>query len=614
MRGVLSEDEARDFAELWSKLSDYRIEMAEAAASEKQLLFQIQFFKQTHYKYIALGGNRCLGPDALIDRPDGTRQKVSEIVGHHWVMAYDGKNFIPVLADEPYIKAHEECFRVKFSNGGMLDCTLNHRFLTRHGYKNLEYLMQDVPGQFRRALDGLNVEAYRVGRKGSHQSDTHVCGVEPLGIKPIYDFGVPGYHNYLAGGVINHNSGKSFVCGVMCFAKWLRDYAVNGDEYWCIAPGEKSVGQQQMLWDYLPPFMFGDNVWEAKFGFGRERPTLTLVLPNNRGNAVVRFKTCDQDLSSFEQGKLRGWWADEKLHEDVYTRLIPRTLDLGGWGIYSDINEQGWHYKLDHAAPDSGILFQEFTMFDNKHLLPPDAIKQALKELSPDEARMRVYGKARRSVGVVYREFDAEKHVVEPFQIPCDWKRYTALDYGLSKPTACLFFAIDPMGNIYVYKEYYQRGGNVKEHAAAICAMAHDERLEINFIDPHAKDKDPRQKISIQQQYLEEGWRTKPWPYVQTIGEKVMVEKVKVHLINGTLKIFNTCLNTIREFGMWRFTLDREGNPRSSDSYEAENNHALDCIKGFIGSDHHYNVTPVKMYDYVSPTYHRTANKTGSVV
>ena len=55
-------------------------------------------------------------------------------------------------------------------------------------------------------------------------------------------------------------------------------------------------------------------------------------------------------------------------------------------------------------------------------------------------------------------------HVVEPFDIPYSWRIYRSFDWGYSKPSACLWWAIDYDGRAYLVDELYTcaaRGGTM---------------------------------------------------------------------------------------------------------------------------------------------------------
>ena len=47
-------------------------------------------------------------------------------------------------------------------------------------------------------------------------------------------------------------------------------------------------------------------------------------------------------------------------------------------------------------------------------------------------------------------------HVIEPLPdgIPLDWPRYFSFDHGYSRPFSCLWWACDPRGALYLYKEW----------------------------------------------------------------------------------------------------------------------------------------------------------------
>lgn len=53
-----------------------------------------------------------------------------------------------------------------------------------------------------------------------------------------------------------------------------------------------------------------------------------------------------------------------------------------------------------------------------------------------------------------FPEFDAEVHVIEPFDIPEHWKRWLSCDNGYDHPFAWYWYAVNEDGDIYIYREY----------------------------------------------------------------------------------------------------------------------------------------------------------------
>ena len=81
--------------------------------------------------------------------------------------------------------------------------------------------------------------------------------------------------------------------------------------------------------------------------------------------------------------------------------------------------------------------------------------------------------------GVVYEGWDSAVHLIDPFEIPDDWPRYWVVDFGFTNPFVCQFWALDPDGRLYLYREWYRTQMLVSEHAAALRAMVRpDEWIE----------------------------------------------------------------------------------------------------------------------------------------
>jgi hypothetical protein len=47
------------------------------------------------------------------------------------------------------------------------------------------------------------------------------------------------------------------------------------------------------------------------------------------------------------------------------------------------------------------------------------------------------------------------EHVVEPFEIPLEWRRWKSYDHGFKSPAGCVWFAQDYDGVVYLYRERY---------------------------------------------------------------------------------------------------------------------------------------------------------------
>lgn len=117
-----------------------------------------------------------------------------------------------------------------------------------------------------------------------------------------------------------------------------------------------------------------------------------------------------------------------------------------------------------------------------------DALTGARKE------RLR-FGRWVQAEGVVYENWDERVHLIPWFNPPADWPRYIAIDFGFRDPMSMLWFAKDGDGRLYLYREVYQTGRLVEDHARFIKAISARETPPLAIIcDP--EDREGRETIS----------------------------------------------------------------------------------------------------------------------
>lgn len=71
--------------------------------------------------------------------------------------------------------------------------------------------------------------------------------------------------------------------------------------------------------------------------------------------------------------------------------------------------------------------------------------------------------------GIIYDEFDPTVHIID--RMPAGWEtwaRYWSIDFGFRNPFVCAFWAEDPDGRLYLYREIYMTGRTVDQHAKQV--------------------------------------------------------------------------------------------------------------------------------------------------
>lgn len=111
----------------------------------------------------------------------------------------------------------------------------------------------------------------------------------------------------------------------------------------------------------------------------------------------------------------------------------------------------------EYEKPED-YVFIPATVYDNKALMENDP--QYINNLMqlPEHLRLAyLYGDWDATEGQYFSEFERRLHVVEPFDIPADWKRFRSMDWGYNDPCCVLWFAVAPDRRVFVYKEIYKR-------------------------------------------------------------------------------------------------------------------------------------------------------------
>ena len=121
-------------------------------------------------------------------------------------------------------------------------------------------------------------------------------------------------------------------------------------------------------------------------------------------------------------------------------------------------------------------VFIPALLSDNPFLTKNDpTYRDRLLALSERDKRALLYGDWNIFEGQYFDEFDEKVHVCEPFEIPKDWRRYRALDYGLDM-LACVFVAVNSLGQAFVYKEVGQSNLPISSAAGRVLDMTERDK------------------------------------------------------------------------------------------------------------------------------------------
>jgi phage terminase large subunit len=91
--------------------------------------------------------------------------------------------------------------------------------------------------------------------------------------------------------------------------------------------------------------------------------------------------------------------------------------------------------------------------------------------------------------GMVYDGWDRSVHLIDRFEIPKDWPRIRSIDFGYTNPFVCQWWAIDPDGRMFLYREIYRTRRLVSDHAKDILRLSAGEPSGQTVSDHDAGDR-----------------------------------------------------------------------------------------------------------------------------
>jgi hypothetical protein len=438
---------------------------------------------------------------------------------------------------------------------------------------------------------------------------------EHLGAGPIWDLSVPGYETYLtgstgeAGGVVSHNSGKSYVAGHMCVARYLRDMAKPGELIWCISPTyARSIdGPQKELWKALPHDRFSRE-FSPEHGYG-QYGIVQYKCGGGQGKATIEFKQECQELQTFEGAKVKLVWWDEASKEQLFGRLLARIADSGGKIFISTIPNELWLKFRIQESGNPRWEFQQFVTYDNAHTMPAGAVDELIAGLSPEERKMRIDGEFVSLSGVIIPEFictmEPAGHLTKSFRLPKGWPSWVYIDPGFY--TAAMLLTVNPDEKMIVVDEVYTEGQKVADNIEDIRHML--ERHGIKecdpsggfYIDPSSFNYSAGNEVTVGDQYEEGGIPVQRWVRTKDVGEKALINKMRVAFGENRILMTDKCINLARELRVWRWKMDDVQKVDIREVQDVGPNHAIDCVKGFIASDPTYHQPELLVVD--TPQY-----------
>lgn len=337
------------------------------------------------------------------------------------------------------------------------------------------------------------------------------------------------------------------------------------------------------------------------------------------GRSKFIIRTYEQHLDEWKSGTSQMTHLDEEPPWNMFQEVLERSKTVGGKIIVTVALDDADISWLPEASMNPMKYFgtDSFLHFKLGVEDVPNAIYPEVEKISTykkyDETPLRLAvrkGEWGYLGGKWWKEFNAATHVLEPFPIPAHWLRIRCMDAGIAAPSSCVWMALHPSGDIFIYREYYKKDTTIDDRCRDIIEMSgnirqkdgdfyteiqNKERYMMTVLDHHEFKRDQVSGDSLDTFYIKSGLIVVA---STTLGQEarreianrwLKIDKTKKHFITHELGapsvyVFNTCPNLIYE--AQTKAIKREATERSSVSERKithKGDHAMDASEyGFF--------------------------------
>jgi PBSX family phage terminase large subunit len=232
------------------------------------------------------------------------------------------------------------------------------------------------------------------------------------------------------------------------------------------------------------------------------------------------------------------------------------------------------HWLKEFIDGGADIFYQQYSIYDN-NFLAPDVLAEMEKEHTGVFHSRYILGEWALADGLVYPNFDRERHVILPpstdgaplLQGGKD-KYWISVDYGTQNATAMLLWRLSG-GVYYCVDEFYHSGRDsnrqktVGQYYDALVKLAGCVKIECVIVDPSASC------------FITE-IRSHGRFVVRNAKNDVLpgISDCSTALQRGIVKFNSSCKNTIQEFGLYSWDAKA-----LDDRPMKENDHCMDAFR-----------------------------------
>lgn len=348
-----------------------------------------------------------------------------------------------------------------------------------------------------------------------------------------------------------------------------------------------------------------------------------------KNGSEIQFLTYEMDLEKFAGTSQHAIHFDEEPPKHIYNECAARVIDTNGrlWISMTPVEGISWVYddiyqptfnSIDketllegsadigpvYRSPERETFIAEVGMNENPHL-PAAAQERYLRTLDPEERAARSKGTFVAVGGKVFKDFTRDSHVIPQIANVAEkfkgWQIYTSTDHGWNNPTAWLWHAVSPQGDVITFWEHYKSEMTIAEHSSVVRAIEKSLGITVEYRtgDPAMKQTSAVSGTSILQEYASHDLSiytdsvprdpmigiAKMAQYFRPLGREIDENGHVVKEGKPTWLITENCVNFIKE--LMNLQWDKYDSRKTAYKYnkketvKKKDDHAFDSAKYF---------------------------------
>ena len=317
-----------------------------------------------------------------------------------------------------------------------------------------------------------------------------------------------------------------------------------------------------------------------------------IVIKTNESRLELEVQNKD---GKFINIMLRGWEAVESLRGQKFIFIVidevammrnfwvgwqevlrPALTDTKGDCLFISTPKGFNHFYDLYNLQDKDNDYKSFhyTTYDNPYI-PIEEIDKARQELPENRFAQEYLADFRKAEGLVYKEFDRNKHIFDDLNNIREIKRIIGLDFGFTNPTAILTISIDYDNTYWVRSEFYKTNKTTEE------IINYCKTLNGNEFYP-----DPAEPDRIKQM-MDAGLN------IQEVSKDIEfgITCVQQMFRTNKLRIHKDCINLLSELETYHYP-DKKPEKNEAELPVKENDHACDALRYAL-----YNTRPISIED-----------------